>query len=190
MICLPPLLSTNRIYASMADLSFVYLSIGVGINSRPISVTSNTGKFLKTDLTASVTIAGSCFNSNIRGWNRLNAIGWLESRLLNSLNPSIVSFSLLLATLTLAYSKVSFIRKFFPDTSPPLIMFPYFRLEALVGPNPSSSPISTLYMDWRSLAFLMKALSLPHWFPYILSIIFLFICVVLINHIPFKEVMI
>lgn len=63
-------------------------------------------------------------------------------------------------------------------------------LEALVGPNPSSSPISTLYIDWRSLAFLVKALSLPHWFPYILSIIFLFICVVLINHIPFKEIMI
>lgn len=39
-------------------------------------------------------------------------------------------------------------------------MFPYFRLEALVGPTPSSSPISTLYMDWSSLAFLVKALSI------------------------------
>ncbi len=37
--------------------------------------------------------------------------------------------------------------RFFPDTSPSLIMFPYLRLESLVGPTPSTSPISTLYMD-------------------------------------------
>ena len=46
-----------------------------GVNSKPISVTSNTKKFLKTGLTASVTISGFCFNSNIRRWNRLKAIG-------------------------------------------------------------------------------------------------------------------
>lgn len=53
-----------------------------------------------------------------QGIEQINVIGWLESRLLNSLNPSIVSFLLFLATLFLAYSKASFIRKFFPDTSP------------------------------------------------------------------------
>ena len=36
-------------------------------NSTPISVTSNTGRFLKTDLTGNVTIAGSCLSNNIRG---------------------------------------------------------------------------------------------------------------------------
>ena len=66
------------------------------------------------------------------------------------------------------YTKVSFIRKFFPDISPPLIMFPYFRLENLVGPTPSSSPISTLYIDWSSLAFLVNALSLLHGLPYLI----------------------
>ncbi len=38
-----------------------------GVNFKMISVTSNTGKFLKTDLTTSVTTADSYFNNNIRG---------------------------------------------------------------------------------------------------------------------------
>ena len=52
------------------------------------------------------------------------AMGMLESRLLNSLNLSIVSSNFLLFTLSLAYSKVSGIRKFAPETSPPQIMLP------------------------------------------------------------------
>lgn len=65
-------------------------------------------------------------------------------------------------------------RSSFQTPHPPLIMFPYFRLEAFVGPIPSFSPISTLYIDWSSLAFLVKALSLPH-----SSLSFFFIYIIL-----------
>ena len=44
---------------------------------------------------------------------------------------------------------------------------PVFSLGGSCWFNPSFSPISTLYIDWSSLAFLVKALSLSHRFSYI-----------------------
>lgn len=116
--------------------------MGVGINSRLFSFTSNTGKFLKTDLTASVTITGSWVEYHRQ----------LNGRLLNSQDASIVSLSLLLTTF-LGILEIFFIRKFFSDTSPSPNMFPYFCLEAFVGSTLSSSLISTLYTDKAALLF-------------------------------------
>ena len=81
---------------------------------------------------------------------------WLDNQeVCQQLNISpLVSFSTLLATLSLAYSKVSFIRKFFPDTSPPFVMFLYFRLEALVGsilpfrPSPPCTSTGAVLLSW------------------------------------------
>ena len=81
---------------------------------------------------------------------------WLDNQeVCQQLNISpLVSFSTLLATLSLTYSKVSFIRKFFPDTSPPFVMFLYFRLEALVGsilpfrPSPPCTSTGAVLLSW------------------------------------------
>ena len=49
----------------------------------------------------------------------------------------------------------------------PVCHVPVFSLGGSCWFNPSFSPISTLYIDWSSLAFLVKALSLSHRFSYI-----------------------